>query len=168
MKYLTVIRHAKAEDPMGYAHDFERPLAERGQKDAKQIARALSNLEPAVDWWISSPAARTRETTQLLINHLAYTKHLLWEEAVYAAEADTLLDILREQLQEAEHIALVGHNPGLEELIVGLCAGSSRRLSLRMPTAALAHLELEIFRWDQIRWGCGQLRLLVTPRILRK
>jgi phosphohistidine phosphatase len=168
MKYLTVIRHAKAEDPMGYASDLERPLAERGQKDARQTARALSNLEPAVDWWISSPSLRTRETTQILTEYLNYTNHIIWEATAYAAEADTLLDILREQPHEAEHIVLVGHNPGLEELIVGLCAGSSRHLNLRMPTAALAHLELQIFRWDQIRWGCGQLRLLVAPKILKK
>ena len=168
MKYLTVIRHAKAEDPMSYASDLDRPLTEKGQKDAKQMARVLSNLEPAVDWWISSPAVRTRETTQILADYLNYTKHKVWETGVYAAEVDTLLEILREQPQEAEHIALVGHNPGLEELIVGLCAGSSRHLNLRLPTCALAHLELQIFRWDQIRWGCAQLQLLVAPKVLKK
>lgn len=168
MKHLTVIRHAKAEDPMGYARDFDRPLAERGHKDAKQTAKVLSNLEPEVDWWVSSPALRTRETTEIMASYLGYTKHTLWDLRVYAAEADTLLELLREQPQEANHIALVGHNPGLEELVVGLSAGNSRHLSLRMPTAALAHLELAIFRWDQIRWGCGQLQLLVAPKALKK
>ena len=120
MKYLTAIRHAKAEDPLSYARDFDRPLSEKGQKDARQSARVIANLEPPVDWWISSTALRTRETTDAICAAIGYTKHTQWEDTAYAADADTLLELLSAVPQEATHVVLVGHNPGLEELVTGL------------------------------------------------
>lgn len=168
MKYLTAIRHAKAEDPLDYARDFDRPLSEKGQKDARQSARVIANLEPPVDWWISSTALRTRETTDAICTAIGYTKHTQWEDTAYAADADTLLELLSAVPQEATHVVLVGHNPGLEELVTGLCAGSTRQMNLHLATSTVADLELEIFRWDQIRWGSGQLRLLVAPKAFKK
>ncbi len=91
----------------------------------------------------------------------------MWQEAVYLADADTLLTLLSEAPQDKEHVVLVGHNPGMEELVAGLCTGAPPHLNLQMPTATLAHLRLEIFWWNQIRWGCGQLQLLITPKVLR-
>lgn len=168
MKYFTAIRHAKAEDPLAYSRDFDRPLSEKGQKEAKQSARVIANLEPPVDWWISSTALRTRETSDVIGIAIGYTKHTQWKDAAYAADADTLLDLLSAVPQEATHVAMVGHNPGLEELVTGLCSGGARHMNLHLATSTIAHLELEIFRWDQIRWGCGQLRLLVAPKAFKK
>lgn len=168
MKYLTVIRHAKAEDPTGYANDFDRPLTERGVKDLRQTIRMLTNLAPAPDWWISSTAVRARESTGILVDSLGYTKHVVYDDGAYMAEADALLALISQTPEEAEHVVLVGHNPGLEELVAGLCASGSLHLNLRLSTSALAHIELETFRWDQVRWGCGQLRLLVAPKALKK
>lgn len=167
MKTLTIIRHAKAASPEAYATDFDRPLTTRGHKDAKHIGKLLAYLEPPVDWLISSPAARTRETTGHIIDKSIYPNAVVWQEAVYLADADTLLTLLSEAPQDKEHVVLVGHNPGMEELVAGLCTGAPPHLNLQMPTAALAHLRLEIFWWNQIRWGCGQLQLLITPKILR-
>jgi phosphohistidine phosphatase len=168
MKALTIIRHAKAERPEGFANDFDRPLNERGRKDAVRLADLLKRIDPTVDWWVSSPALRTRETTELLAASYGYTKNFVWEMSIYEAAPDTLLTLLMQTPQNAEHVVLVGHNPGMAELVAGLAAGEPGRLNLHMPTGGLAHLTMEIFRWQQIRWGCGQLALLSSPKVIRK
>ena len=121
-----------------------------------------------MDWLISSPAARAHETAEQIAAALNFTNPIIWQAAVYLADANTLLTILSEAPQDMEHLVLVGHNPGMEELVAGLCTGAPPHLNLHMPTTALAHLHLEIFWWNQIRWGCGQLQLLVAPKVLKK
>ncbi|MEZ4733143.1 MAG: histidine phosphatase family protein [Caldilineaceae bacterium] len=168
MKTLSIIRHAKAASPDEYSVDFARPLTKRGQKDVVQISQVVAALQPAVDWLISSPALRTRETTELLVKTLNYQRPIQWEESAYLAEAEQWLVLLRNAPPEVDHIAIVGHNPGLSDLVAGLAAGAAAHLNVHLPTAAIAHLGLEIFWWNQIRWGCGQLLLLLPPKPLRK
>jgi len=168
MKTLSIIRHAKAATPDKYANDFDRPLIKRGQKDALQISQLAATLEPPVDWLISSPAVRTRETTESLVKTLLYTKSVQWEDSAYLADAEQWLALLRTAPPEAEHIAIIGHNPGVSDLVARLAGGAVTHLSFHLPTAALATLTLEIFWWNQIRWGCGQLKLLIPPKPLRK
>lgn len=168
MKTLSIIRHAKAVPPDEYPVDFDRPLTKRGQKDAVQISQLVAALHPSVDWLISSPAVRTRETTEVLVETTHYKKKVQWEDSAYLAEAEHWLALLKTAPPDAEHIAIVGHNPGLSELVVGLAAGPTASLNFNLPTAAIAQLELEIFWWNQIRWGCGQLILLLPPKPLRK
>jgi phosphohistidine phosphatase len=167
MKYLTILRHAKADRPDDYHRDFDRPLTKRGIKDAEQVARLIAKLEPAVDWVISSPSVRTRETTEHVLPTLGLGQQVHWEDAVYAATAEALLGALNAAPPEASHILLVGHNPGMEELVSGLAAGTPARLSCTLATAAFAHLEIEIVYWNQIRWGSGRLLNLVRPKLLR-
>jgi phosphohistidine phosphatase len=168
MKTLSIIRHAKAAPPDEYPADFDRPLTKRGQKDAAQIGQILAALAPDVDWLISSPALRARETTELLAKTLSYTQRIQWEENAYLAEADQWLTLLKNAPPEAQHIAVIGHNPGLSDLVAGLTAGAANHLNFHLPAAAVAQIELEIFLWNQIRWGCGQLMLLLPPKPLRR
>lgn len=68
---------------------------------------------------------------------------------------------------DVAHVVLVGHNPGMEELVSGLCGATPEDVFVRMPTAALAHVTVDASHWSMVRWGAGQLRLLLTPKILR-
>jgi phosphohistidine phosphatase len=168
MRYLTLIRHAKAEDPAGFGDDRKRPLTERGFKDAKGTARLVENLQPAVDWWIVSPATRARETASTIFDVLGIDPAVRYEGDAYPGPAEKLLGLVAQAPPDRLHVLLVGHNPGLEEMVAGLCASNSLHLNFRMPTASLAHLELEISHWEQVRWGCGSLRLLVAPKLVKK
>ena len=179
MKILSILRHAKTErwlnmDGKVVRSDFERALTPRGHEDAVLIANALRKLEPAVDLIVSSTAVRARQTTEHIVTGLNVsdtTADMLapqWEDSVYGANETTLLQTLEQLPDEANHVVLVGHNPGVTYLTAGLLAGSSRQLSLDMPTAALAHLSLGIYHWPQIQWGCGQLHVLIKPKLLRK
>jgi phosphohistidine phosphatase len=166
MKTLSIFRHAKAERADDYADDQDRPLTGRGEKDAAEMAGLLARLEPPVDWIVSSPSRRTRTTAELLAAELRFKGQIAWHPAIYAAQAMTLLEVLATLPSMAEHAVLVGHNPGLEELVAGLCSGAPDRLRVRLATAAVAQVELDIAYWSQTRWGCGTLQFLVRPKLL--
>lgn len=167
MKRLTVVRHAKAEDRMNFrGSDFDRPLAPKGRKQVKALAPLVAGMEAAPDWLLSSPALRTKETAELLARRIKFGPEILYDLRIYEASAQTLLDVLREQPKSAEHLVLVGHNPGMEWLVSGLTCGSESRLGLRMPTGSLVHLELDIAHWRQSRWGCGVMTLFCPPKYL--
>lgn len=167
MKHISIWRHAKAERPDRYASDFERPLTERGRKDAVHMAALIANLEPAIDLILASPASRTAQTVQALTARLDGALEPRWNETIYLATADMLLSILKALSEDARHVVLVGHNPGLEELTSGLCGSTPEDVFVRMPTAAVAHVVIDAEHWSAVRWGGGQLKLLVTPKALK-
>ena len=167
MKVLSIVRHAKAERPEGFPTDFTRPLTQRGLKDAARLGALLAGLEPTVDCILSSPAARAAHTADRLAAELGYANSVTWEDSIYLASADTLLDLLRRAPEEAEHLVLIGHNPGLEQLAAGLCSGAPDNSVLTLITATVAHFDLDISRWTQLRWGAGQLKLLIAAKHLK-
>jgi phosphohistidine phosphatase len=167
MKKLSILRHAKADRPENYANDFDRKLTSRGHKDAALMADIVTQLEPPVDWIVSSPAQRAKETTEHLVRKTDLSESVFWEPNVYEAHAATLLKILADVPPERNHALLVGHNPGLSDLVSALCAGSQTRVNIDLATTGLAVLTLEIAWWNQIRLGCGRLELLLRPKLLR-
>jgi phosphohistidine phosphatase len=167
MKVLSIVRHAKAERPESFASDFVRPLTPRGHKDAARLGVLLAGLEPTVDCILSSPATRAAQTADRLASELGYANSVTWDDSIYLASVDTLLDLLRRAPEETEHVVLIGHNPGLEELAAGLCSGAPDNSVLTLITATVAHFDLDISRWSQLRWGSGQLKLLVAARLLK-
>ncbi|HQY94891.1 histidine phosphatase family protein [Caldilinea sp.] len=167
MKTISIWRHAKAERPELYANDYDRPLTERGVKDAARMGAVIMRLDPAIDLIIGSPAARTAQTVQSLVTLLDGAIDPLWNAAAYLAAADTLLEMVKALPDDAQHVVLVGHNPGMEELASGLCGSTPEDVFVRMPTAALAHVSIDVSHWSMVRWGAGQLKLLLTPKILR-
>jgi len=167
MKHLSILRHAKAQTFEESPTDFERSLTQRGVKDAHHIGQILADIEPAVDWVVSSPAQRTRETAAAVVGVLGFTRGVVWQDGIYEGSADGLLNVLAQVPPEMGHVLLIGHNPGVEELVSGLTAGSPTRLGISMLPAGLAHLTLEIFGWNKIRWGCGTLHALLHPKRVR-
>ena len=125
MKLLSIVRHAKAERPDAYATDHERPLTKRGRADSRLVAKMLAKIVPAADYIVSSTAARTHETVEEIIKAMGYQGSTIWSDALYLATAPELLRTLSETPSEIEHVIICGHNPGMEELAVGLCAGAS-------------------------------------------
>jgi phosphohistidine phosphatase len=167
MKVLSIVRHAKAERPETYPSDFVRPLTSRGHKDAARLGGLLAELQPPVDYILSSPAARAAQTADRLAAALSFTGSVAWEDSIYLASADTLLEVLRRAPEDAQHLVLIGHNPGLEELAAGLCSGAPDNSVLTLITATVAHFDLDITRWNQLRWGAGQLKLLLAAKLLK-
>ena len=166
-RYLTILRHAKARQTSVSGGDIDRPLAKSGFRQLPPVCRILKTVAEKPDWIVSSPALRTRQTAERVAELIGYKRNFGWNDRIYAVAPYALLNVLQETHDSAQHVLLIGHNPGVAQLVSGLCAGTDSRLNLRFPTAAMAHFELEIARWRQLHWGSCELRFLVAPRFLR-
>lgn len=167
MRRLLLLRHAKSDWPEGVA-DLDRPLNERGHRDAPAIGRAFAANDFVPDRVLVSPAMRTRQTWELIAPLLAPGTEVRIEEALYAADAGTLLQCVRTTPPAVETLLLIGHNPGLETLARSFAkSGDSdaiRRLHKKYPTAGLSVIELPVDRWQDASPPAGRLELFVTPK----
>jgi len=170
MKRLTLLRHGKSDWSEPYHTDFERPLKARGRRDVPCMGEYLASLDLTPDLIVSSPAERARQTAELFAEAVGYGGAIRWEKAIYGASVGELMTVLRRQPDDAEHIVLIGHNPGFEELASYLIGGDPHGLAkdIRLPTAAAAHILLDATSWRDVQINCGQLQWLVTPKMLRK
>ena len=165
-KRLAILRHAKSDWGQPGLSDFERPLNDRGRAAAHLIQGAIKQRALSFDAILSSPSARTRET----IDRIGLAEHSRWVDEIYLATKATLLGLIRALPEEAESVLIVGHNPGLHDLVLSLArddaAGLRRRVLGKYPTAALALLKLEIDSWSEVEPGCGTIAELLLPREL--
>lgn len=164
-KTLLVLRHAKSDRGDKAARDHDRPLASRGEADAPRMGTTLAALDAIPDCILTSTAVRARETTRLVAAAMGYDGEIVEEADIYAASVDMLLDVLRDYDEETT-VLLVGHNPGLEELICLLTGGVGAEPIVRLPTAGLACLALDIEYWSQLVPESGLLQWFLTPRIV--
>lgn len=169
MKTLTLLRHAKSgwDDPV--SRDFDRPLNPKGKRAAAMIGRHLKKEGLAFDHVVASPAVRVVETLEHVGEGYGGDLAPAWDQRVYLASASTLLDVVHELPEGADHALLVGHNPGLEELVLLLVPrGGPLRdaVEAKFPTASVAEMRFESDRWDGVGAGAAVLVRFVRPRDL--
>lgn len=163
---LLLIRHAKSswDDPA--LPDRERPLAKRGRKAAERVAAHLRQAGLRPDLVLCSPSRRTRETLELLALGRA---DALVEDALYGANEDELLARLRDVPEGAGTVAVIGHNPGMQDLAIELvgsdAAAGAVRLRERFPTAAVAVFDVK-GHWLDLAPSRVRLASLVVPKDL--
>ncbi|GAB3046306.1 histidine phosphatase family protein [Parafrigoribacterium mesophilum] len=134
---LILLRHAKS-DWSGDDADIDRPLSERGLREAPQAGRWLAHGVGGLDLVVVSPASRAQKTWELASAELD-SPPLVWiDDRVYAASNDELLGVVRALPDEAHTVVVVGHNPGMEDLL-SLLTGEP----MSMPTSGLAVIGLE-------------------------
>jgi phosphohistidine phosphatase len=167
MKVLTLMRHAKSgwDDPA--LPDFDRPLNPRGRRAAATVGREMRRLGLAFDAVVASPARRVIETLEEVeqaFGNLAPR----YDERLYLASPQMLLDVTRETDEQAARLLLVGHNPGLEELVLRLSAAGALRseAEVKYPTATLAEMRFDVASWRQVREGDANLERFIRPRDL--
>lgn len=161
MKTLYLLRHAKSSWKDSGLQDFDRPLGGRGREAAPLVGRFIRKKKLKIDLMISSPAARARQTAALVKESAGLTAELLFDERIYEADAARLLEVVTQAAESADSLMLVGHNPGMEELLTHL-TGEGRA----MPTAALACVALDVEKWGKARAQAGRLEWLVRPKEL--
>jgi len=159
---LTLLRHAKTEAQHSGQEDWNRMLEPRGQRDARDMARRLRERKLKTDLIISSPAARALATAQIFMRelHLPATK-LQQDERLYLASPKVLKEVIRELGGKAQHLMIVGHNPGLTEFAERV---SAERDIDNMPTCAIYTLEFEIEDWSELEWDSGVNAELDYPK----
>lgn len=116
---LVLLRHAKSDWPDGVA-DVRRPLTERGRRDAEAAGAWFAGELPPLDLVLCSPAARARETWRLVAAGLPEAPRVEYLDGLYGASAGTLTWIAQELPADLHTVALVGHNPGLTEVVAVL------------------------------------------------
>jgi phosphohistidine phosphatase len=170
MREILLLRHAKAVLGQAAGGDRDRDLAPRGVANASLIGRFIEEHGLAPDLALCSSARRTRRTWQLVAAELGHPSPVEDVDALYLASPEQMLRLLRGQDDRHRRLMLVGHNPGLHALALGLIAGGDplprQQLAAKLPTGALVHLAFELEHWEGLRPASGQIRALIRPRDL--
>ncbi|MFQ5421901.1 MAG: histidine phosphatase family protein [Anaerolineae bacterium] len=162
MKTLLVLRHAKSSWNNANLTDFERPLNKRGKRDAPRMGEWLKKRDLTPDLIITSSAERALQTAEAVALAAGYEGELQVTRQLYLAEPATYLLMLSELEDRYGRVLVVGHNPGVEDL-VELFTDEWER----MPTAALAQIELPIDSWADLDVDLmGELKNLWYPKEL--
>ena len=161
MKLLTLIRHAKSSWKNAGMDDFDRPLNDRGERDAPRMGKRLSRAAGAPDLILSSSAQRAARTARVIAEQLGSDPaEIVLDRALYLASPAQMLDTLRALAPDLEHAALVAHNPGVTDLINAL---AEVRID-NVPTCGIARLRLDIDRWNELEFGCAELQDFDYPK----
>lgn len=169
MKTLTLLRHAKSGWDDTVARDFDRPLNPKGHRAAQAVGRYMKAIGLNFDHVVASPAVRVTETLGEV--EQSYGSELApdWDQRVYLASVATLLDIVHDLPDAADRVLMVGHNPGLEELVLALIPDDDQLrddVEVKFPTASLAEMRFEVERWADLKPGTGLLVRFTRPRDL--
>lgn len=177
MKTLGLFRHAKSDWGDPRARDFDRPLNDRGRKGAAVMGLHIRDWcrESRTRWdrVLSSPAVRCAETVEIAAStspegaQVGYAVN--WDRRIYLASSATLIDVLRELDDTVGSVMMVGHNPGLEDLIFDLVPddGASPLRDVvedKFPTATFAVLEFDTDQWERIDAQPARIVHLMRPR----
>jgi phosphohistidine phosphatase len=162
---LILLRHGKS-DWSTDDDDFDRPLKKRGKNASAAAGQWLSHHKLSPDYVISSPANRALQTAEIACKAMGINqKSIFRQRHIYLATAEELLHVLADCPQQAQRVMLVGHNPGMEDLLYSLVKGN---LTIPddgkiMPTATLAVLEMPD-DWAKLDIGAVKLEFLIRPR----
>lgn len=162
MKTLLILRHAKSSWKYPELSDYDRPLNARGKRDALRMGKFLGEQGLTPDRILTSSAKRARKTASRVAKAAGYTGKVKKLDAFYETVAGVYYETLQVLPNKYQRIMVVGHNPTMEHL-VNYLTGEFRR----MPTAALAHIELRIQGWEALDLNTvGTLVNLCTPKTL--
>ncbi|MGP4049039.1 SixA phosphatase family protein [Streptomyces sp. 2A115] len=156
---IVLFRHAKADWPQ--VPDHERPLAERGRKDAAAAGLKLADTGIPFDLALCSTAIRTRETWKLAVQELPHRPKTVYEERLYESSPGELIAVLNETPDDVQNALLIGHNPGVQglaDILAGQSEGDAQeRMGRRgFPAAAFAVLSFS-GSWKSLEPGAATL-----------
>jgi len=167
MHRLLLLRHAKAERLQPGGQDQDRVLAQRGRADAKTLGAYLARHDFVPDRAVVSTSARTRETWTLLAAAMGKAPPVSFEERLYEASPEAILEAIKETKPGIGTLMVIGHNPGLQELAAMLVASGDvearERLGREFPTSALVVINFAVEKWNGVHPRSGRLEHFVTP-----
>ena len=144
-RQLLILRHAKSSWADDSLDDWERPLNERGERDAPRVGALLRQLKLLPDLIVTSDAVRAETTARTVAKAAGYEGRIVLSPELYHAGPDAIVNVLRGLKDALRSVMIVGHNPGLEDF-VGRLTGNS----IDLPTATLVHVELPVNNWSHV------------------
>ena len=161
MKKLLLVRHAKSDWDNIKLSDFDRPLNERGKRNAPEMAKRLIKKDIIPQHIVSSPAKRAYSTAKYFAEAFGFEKKdIQKEEDIYEASADTLLKTINKFDNKYDFIAMFGHNPGITTLTVGLCGAHV----FNIPTCGMVLIEFPFEDWAMVSYGTGDQKMYDYPK----
>jgi len=142
LKSLLILRHAKSSWDEPSLADIDRPLNKRGKRDAPRVGFLLREEGIVPDLILSSPALRARKTAEAVAENCGFEGEIEIQDSFYPGDPSDYLDVIGHLPDQYQSVMVVGHNPGLEELLTTLTDES-----VALPTAALAQVSLPIKSW---------------------
>jgi phosphohistidine phosphatase len=145
MKTLILIRHAKSSWADSGMNDFDRPLNERGKKDAPEMAERLLKKNIQIDAFVTSTANRARKTCAAFMEVFDAKKvQRILKEELYLAPPQRFVEVIETLSDEIEHAAIFAHNPGITEF-----ANSLTNVTIDdMPTCAVFAVQAKTKKWS--------------------
>jgi phosphohistidine phosphatase len=145
MKTLLLVRHAKSSHTTGQPSDFDRPLNDRGFREAAEMGRKLYKKKTAIDQFVSSPAVRAKTTAELFMAEYGRKlKEILLVPTLYQADPENFSDTIGELNDNYQHVALFSHNPGITDFASSL---TSTPIS-HMPTGSVFAVTAPVDSWN--------------------
>ena len=169
MRRLMLLRHAKTERAEPGQRDRDRKLIKRGRADAPTLGAYMAHHALIPDLALVSPAARARETWDLVAEAFDRPPRQEIDDRIYNASPHKLLDVAAES-RKAKKLLIVGHNPSLHEFALQLIASGDvearEQLRDKLPTSGLVVMDLPIGDWAELRPHSARLERFVTPRLI--
>ncbi len=159
MKTLFLLRHAKSHGKDETLPDFDRPLTRRGKRTAETAGHYLRSNASVPELILSSPAIRTRETTEIVVKAAKWTTEVRYDQRIYAADGTRLAEVVAQIENDWKVVLIVAHNPAIEELVL-LLTGNREQI----PAGSVAKIKVKANKWGNAVDKRATLEWLVTPR----
>ncbi|MEO6550797.1 MAG: histidine phosphatase family protein [Ferruginibacter sp.] len=162
-KLLLVVRHAKSSWDTGTLNDFERPLNDRGKRDAPAMAQRLLQRKITVDAFVSSPAKRAKKTAELFCD--TYGKSLesiLYMSMLYHAEHDIFYQVVEQLDDSLNTVAIFSHNPGITDFVNTL---TDDQVIHNMPTCSVFVVQVPIKKWADFKKAKKEFVFFDYPKL---
>ena len=161
MKYLYLVRHAKSSWDDLSLQDAERPLSERGMRDAPRMAKRIKEQEVTIDQMMTSHAVRALATCRNFSDVLKYPKeNIRINRSLYHASEDGMLEVVHDLDDTLDRVMVFAHNPGLTDFVNSL---TGERIT-NVPTTGIVAVAFEVDSWKDITWGSGNMVFFDYPK----
>lgn len=163
MKTLYIIRHAKSSWDASNVDDFERPLNDRGKRDAPRMAKRLKEKGIRPDLMVSSPAKRAFATSKKIAKVLKYPKeNIKTDRSLYHADEENMLAVIQGLKDKHNIVMIFGHNPGLTDFVNTVMSGGVDIDNV--PTCGVVAFQFDTDAWKDVSWGKGKMLFFDYPK----
>ena len=170
MRRLLIFRHAKAESAIPGTPDRERPLVERGRRDAAKIGAYMAAHALVPDRVLVSPATRTQQTWKAAERAFKPAPAATMVDKLYDATPHAILAAIKDVPAKAHTLMVIAHNPGLHELALMMIASGDvearEKLREKLPTSGLVIVDFAFDDWNKLHPQSGRLERFVSPKSL--
>lgn len=161
VKTLFLVRHAKSSWDNPALSDFERPLNDRGKRDAPRMGKRLKEKDVVIDLMVSSPAKRAIATCKKIAEILSFPgEKINLNEKLYHASEDKMLDIVHDIKDHHNRVMIFGHNPGLTDFVNSLANENINNV----PTCGIVACSFPVDSWKDVDWGNGKMMFFDFPK----